>query len=108
MPRTWSSEVPENEAIIEPPVEGAPERALCMPLRLRLMLLRLLARPCTEAMEESLAAESARVCEATPERREWRPLSLPGCAEGSGGRARGGGDAAAVSSSEENQVGLEG
>ena len=46
-----------------------------MPARL---WLRLLARPCTEVLEESLAEESARVCAATPERREKRPLLPPG------------------------------
>lgn len=68
-PVSWSRDVAERDPIIEP------ESELCKPSRLE---PRLLARPCTLAIEESLAAESARVCEATPERREQRPVLPPG------------------------------
>ena len=64
---SWSSEVAEMEPTTEPRELGTP----------RDRLPRLLARPCTEATEESLAADSARVCAATPERRELRPLIRP-------------------------------
>lgn len=64
---SWSSEVAEMEPTTEPRELGTP----------RDRLPRLLARPCTEATEESLAADNARVCAATPERRELRPLIRP-------------------------------